>query len=830
MTATRLRVALLGVMALLALSACGGGGGGGGGSTTPPPAPLPPPPDSEPDAFTIQAVGDAPRGSAVASQAVQVLGINMPANVSIAGGEYSVNGGAFTSAAGTVANAQGIVVRVTAASAPGGVAEATLTVGSVAARFTVTTSTDVTPPTSTVVFPTARSRTSSEQLIVRGTASDAASPVTSVRVNGVEATSADNFATWTATVLLAAGANSIVVDAMDRALNRSAATPRADVTRNALMGFIEGLAVDTAQGRVVAADTSAGVLLSIDLASGLRTVIANATTPLISMAFDKLVAPSSVTLEAGGTHALVLDRSNSAILRVNLATGARTVVSGRGFPDSQNDFGNNAMAMSVDLANGRAYVLGRFPDAVYRVDLTTGVRTVLSDATTPNAADMFPNAIAMALDSVRGRLLVGDQGGPGPGENHAIYTVDLATGARGILSSNTVPNANNPLSFVGGFGIDGDRALVLQPFSSSILAVDLVTVPGNRTVFSSPAVPNGTNELEHVRAIAVDAANGRALVADFGTRSLVAVRLTDGARTLVSPNEPADIGARQRYSTGVALDLNANRIYVTDPADESRSLLAVDLATGDRTLVSSSTEPFGPSWFFPNAVAIDEPNNRFLVADLTAPAVYAVAFDTGARSVLSGNASQSGVAFVSPHTLAIDRDRNRALVADGSLNAVVAVSLTDGARTILSGPAVPPGSVELDNPYGLVIDAAGNRALVTHYGPPSVVAVDLGTGARTVLSTAGNTGTWLPQGIGIDAATRMIVTGDPVLGAVHVIDAVSGNRTLVSSSTIPRLNDHLKPRGVAVDGSRRIAWVTNDDFAILQIVDLVTGERVFLTR
>ena len=110
----------------------------------------------------------------------------------------------------------------------------------------------------------------------------------------------------------------------------------------------------------------------------------------------------------------------------------------------------------------------------------------------------------------------------------------------------------------------------------------------------------------------------------------MAARLTDGARTLVSSNEPADIGAPQRSSTGVALDLHANRIYVTDPADESRSLLAVNLATGDRTLVSSSTVPSGPPWFFPNAVAIDEPNNRFLVADLQGQAVYAVAFGTGA--------------------------------------------------------------------------------------------------------------------------------------------------------------------------------------------------------
>ena len=92
------------------------------------------------------------------------------------------------------------------------------------------------------------------------------------------------------------------------------------------------------------------------------------------------------------------------------------------------------MAMSVDLANGRAYVLARAPDAIYSVDLTTGVRTVLSDAATPNAGPMFPNPMTMGLDSARSRLLVGDQGTPGPpSSTHAIYTVALDTGARVVL-------------------------------------------------------------------------------------------------------------------------------------------------------------------------------------------------------------------------------------------------------------------------------------------------------------------------------------------------------------------------------------------------------------
>jgi hypothetical protein len=611
---------------------------------------------------------------------------------------------------------------------------------------------------------------------------------------------------------------------MDRALNRSAATPRANVVRNALFGFVEGIAVDAHGNRVIASETAAGGLISVDLTSGLRTVIPNTISPFTSLAFDRLVAPSSIALETNGTHALVLDRSGpAAILRVNLATGARTVVSGRGFPNTSNEFSNNVMAMSVDLANGRAYVLSRSPDTIHAVDLATGVRTVLSDATTPNSVDMFPNPMTLGIDLARNRLLVGDQGGPGQG--FSIYTVALDTGARGILSSDTVPNAANPLSFVGGFAIDGNRALVTQHQTGSIVAVDLVTNPGNRTIYSGPTVPNTANAFEQPRVLAIDPAGGELFVADSQLRALFSVDIPTGVRTVVSPNEPADIGSRLLYSTGIALDLGANRIYVTDPL--SRSLVAVNLETGDRTTVSSSTVPFGPAWNFPNAVAIDAPNGRFLVADLQGPSVFAVRFGTGAREILSG-VTQSGPAFVWPHTLVVDHPNNRALVTDGGLNAVVAVNLTDGARTILSGPGTPPGN-ELTNPYGIALDPAGGRALVTHVGPPSIIAVDLGTGQRSVLATAGSAGNWLPQGIGIDVAARLIVTGDS-LRSMHVVDAVSGNRTLVANVAVPHPYDRLNARGVAVDAVRRLAWATNDDFAIPQIVDLATGERVFLTR
>jgi DNA-binding beta-propeller fold protein YncE len=133
-------------------------------------------------------------------------------------------------------------------------------------------------------------------------------------------------------------------------------------------------------------------------------------------------------------------------------------------------------------------------------------------------------------------------------------------------------------------------------------------------------------------------------------------------------------------------------------------------------------------------------------------------------------------------------------------------------------------------PSGVAVDTAGNRALVTDSAQRFVVAVNLDTGMRTVIAADGVRGLWFPFSVAVDAATRTIVTGDVVIGAVHVLDPATGTPTLASDGTRPRAEDPLKPRGIAVDGARRVAWVTNDAFAIPQLVDLVTGERVFLSR
>jgi hypothetical protein len=98
-----------------------------------------PPPDTTPDAFSFTDQTGVDLDTEIESNSITVAGISEPAAISITGGEYSVNGGAYTSAAGTVNDGDDVTVRHTSASAEGTAVSTVLTIGGVSDTFTSTT-------------------------------------------------------------------------------------------------------------------------------------------------------------------------------------------------------------------------------------------------------------------------------------------------------------------------------------------------------------------------------------------------------------------------------------------------------------------------------------------------------------------------------------------------------------------------------------------------------------------------------------------------------------------------------------------------------------------
>jgi len=98
-----------------------------------------PPPDSTPDPFAFTAQTNVAPGAQVESNAITVAGINMPAAISVAGGQYQVNGGAWTASAASVNAGDAVKVRHTASASPATATTTVLTIGGVQGSFQSTT-------------------------------------------------------------------------------------------------------------------------------------------------------------------------------------------------------------------------------------------------------------------------------------------------------------------------------------------------------------------------------------------------------------------------------------------------------------------------------------------------------------------------------------------------------------------------------------------------------------------------------------------------------------------------------------------------------------------
>lgn len=73
------------------------------------------PADTTPNAFSFTEAITTKLNTAINSNTVTISGINVATPISVVGGKYSVDGGAFTEVAGTVANGQKITVQAQSA-------------------------------------------------------------------------------------------------------------------------------------------------------------------------------------------------------------------------------------------------------------------------------------------------------------------------------------------------------------------------------------------------------------------------------------------------------------------------------------------------------------------------------------------------------------------------------------------------------------------------------------------------------------------------------------------------------------------------------------------
>lgn len=95
--------------------------------------------DGTPNAFSFTDATGVELSALTQSDEITVAGINIPVAISITGGQYQVNGGSWTSSAGTVEVGDDIRVRGTSSSSYSTAVNVVLTIGGVSDTFTITT-------------------------------------------------------------------------------------------------------------------------------------------------------------------------------------------------------------------------------------------------------------------------------------------------------------------------------------------------------------------------------------------------------------------------------------------------------------------------------------------------------------------------------------------------------------------------------------------------------------------------------------------------------------------------------------------------------------------
>ena len=817
-----------------ALSACGGGGGG---NPTPPAPPPPPVVDATPPETTVS-------GAPAASTDQRTATFTLSSSETGSTFEASLDGAAYvvvTSPYALTNLADGShTLNLRARDAANNVD---------ASPVTVSWMVDGTPPNVRIVFPGNVAITDAANIRLRGTAQDSGT-IASLTVNGSAAVSTDGFRNWTATVNVATGSNTYAIVAADSLGNTSSAASVAIVNRGVVASKLRTLALDSANNRLLATDWELGGIVAFRTTDGVAQMFSDASHGTGT----NLSFPSGLVIDAPRNRVLTYDGGIQKVLAIDLTTGNRSELSSANSDPAYVAYGQ----MTYHPANNHAYVTNGFPAGIVDIDLTADTRSILSsNSRGTGPAFVQPSGIVLDTSAAGGgtRLLVSDVGAIPGSDQSRLIAVDLATGNRTVLSSSAAPAVGSGQSLfgIGQMQLDAanNRVLVMeyrQEGSARLFEINLAT--GARTRIRDTGVSG---------AIALLAIDSSATLAYLGHG--------DRARVL-----RAELGPPQQIASfaeslvgGGAVTAGYNSLEL-DTFGSTPSLIAgaqtlafggaaavfrIDIATGERTVISGSGVGTGSALAITRSVQFDRRNggtsNLFAFDPGYVPTrLFLIDIATGGRISLSSPA----IPYEATNNVMLDPVDGRLLTGMfhplSSSYGLVAINSVGGALDSISlaagglgtGPAFNAiSAIGIESPAG-----GSRRYIVATINNPAIFAVDPTTGNRTILSGFPATGSGPPllyaSDMDIDSTNRRALVLGSInnFGSLQFVDLTNGSRSHVSG-----LNPDgglLRGTGPAIAGTslqlradfaRDVAYVVSNSDSIVA-VDLVTGDRAIISR
>lgn len=172
----------------------------------------------------------------------------------------------------------------------------------------------------------------------------------------------------------------------------------------------------------VVSNYAADDVMTVDRASGDRTVLSGDGTRGAGPGF---LQPDGIAMDSANNRILVTDALVGAVIAVDLTTGDRTIVSDNDTVGTGPDFVNPVGIVLLDFA-AALLVADRGANLLWAVNLANGDRVIFSDANTNNKGEgpSFSSPTGIALDMVNNRVVVSGQN---------LVVVELVSGDRVIV-------------------------------------------------------------------------------------------------------------------------------------------------------------------------------------------------------------------------------------------------------------------------------------------------------------------------------------------------------------------------------------------------------------
>lgn len=603
------------------------------------------PPDTTPNTFAFSGVTNAEPGIAVVSPAVEITGINTATAISITGGEYSIDGGGFTTAAGTINNGQTLTVRTIASDKTNTPVDVTVTVGGVSATFTVTTLADVTPDAFLFTAKTdvaVNTEETSEPVTIKGI--DIPVPVSITgglySINGGEFTASAGTVSADQTIVVktTSGASTEVT--------QSAVLTVGDVNGTFSVTTVLDTTPPVAEFKFPTPYTMSeanevkvrGVATDDHAITSVKVVVNGApgveVTPTAPGDYSSWTATVSLSENSENEIKLIAidERENETVIeQANKVVIRQRVDYKNAFPDSGSpiDFTDTLL-----LDRSRNRLLYSTNKKIYEISIDTASSKVFTD--------------------FGGQLLNGL--GKGTIDKSAEFAYIPVVSGKSILKLNL--SNSNEYSFHqnGAYGKshtaiainDSDRRAILisalgSSSESEIVSTDLDSWEATILPDNLLTEADSTLSFGRVNAVAYDQKNNRYFFASWQSDAVYTVDVVTGKRKIFS-NE--SIGTGDAYGAGLeeaiqslALDLPRNRLIV--PEMITGNIFAVDLDTADRMIISKMTLTHPTSNIWPDneknyiGAEIDTENELLYTVHHRVKALMVVDLQSGQQLVLS---------------------------------------------------------------------------------------------------------------------------------------------------------------------------------------------------